>query len=386
MSSEWVSRPFSEVATLAREKAAPSDIGPNAAYIGLEHIQAETLRLQGLGQGSDVASTKARFQAGDVLFGKLRPYFRKVFRPAFGGVCSTDIWVLRPTEGVDPGYLFYLVSDWRFIDFVNSGSTGTRMPRANWRHAGGYQVSLPPIEEQRAVAEVLGALDDRIEHLSDRARLFDELMQAVYLQLEQSSTEKVRLADVVSLNPRTPLRRGETAPYLDMAALPESGFLPGEIGMRPFGSGVRFREGDVLLARITPCLENGKTGIVPPLEGNVGWGSTEFIVLRSDESVSGLVYGLSRSAAFRDFAVQRMNGSSGRQRVKAEDIGRYEVPDFSSPLARQLGSLANDWIQAGMAARSEMATIAELRDALLPKLLSGELRIESPERLLEDAS
>lgn len=151
-----------ECAELTRDFASPSNMG-DALYIGLEHIGEGTLSLLGRGVATDVASTKAKFRCGDILFGKLRPYFRKVVRAPANGLCSTDIWVVRARNGVDQGYLYYCMASQQFIDFAAAGSEGTRMPRAKWDYASQYAISLPPLPEQRKIAHVLGTLDDKIE-------------------------------------------------------------------------------------------------------------------------------------------------------------------------------------------------------------------------------
>lgn len=298
---------------------------------------------------------------------------------------NQDCKAIVPREGIDPVFLANAVRARtpQILGMVDSASHGTG--RLATDRIAQLRIAVPPIEEQRAIAEVIGALDDRIEHLSTEAGLYDAMMQAAYQQLAVEETARVMLGDVIEVNPTTPLRRGSEAPYFDMASLPERGFLPDSPAMRPYGSGMRFVAGDVLLARITPCLENGKTAIVPPLEGDVAWGSTEFIVMRANRQARGLVYGLSRTPDFRDYAVQHMSGSSGRQRVKADDIARYRVPDFTSPAATRIGTLAADWIEAGMAVRDQIETLASLREALLPRLLLGELRIEDPSRLVGTA-
>ncbi len=133
------------------------------------------------------------------------------------------------------------------------------------------------------------------------------------------------LPDAMAINPPRPLRKGSVAPYLDMANMPTTGHTPAKVIERPFGSGMRFVNGDTLLARITPCLENGKTAYVDFLEeGQVGWGSTEYIVLRPKPPCPNeFAYCLARSADFREFVIQSMTGSSGRQRVPAEALSHY---------------------------------------------------------------
>ena len=112
-----------------------------------------------------------------------------------------------------------------------------------------------------------------------------------------------------------------------MANMPTIGHSPIEVADRPFGSGMRYKNGDTLVARITPCLENGKTAYVDFLnDGQIGWGSTEYIVLRPDPPIpTWFAYCLARSGDFRDFAVHNMSGTSGRQRVSGDAISSYKL-------------------------------------------------------------
>ena len=142
MENEWQIKAFGDCATLVRESVSPSDLD-DTPYIGLEHIGESTLSLVGHGVASSVTSTKSRFRRGDILFGKLRCYFRKVVRAPFDGICSTDIWVTRAKEGVDQGFLYYCMASKSFVQFADSGSEGTRMPRTKWEWVSRYEIPLP---------------------------------------------------------------------------------------------------------------------------------------------------------------------------------------------------------------------------------------------------
>ena len=135
------------------------------------------------------------------------------------------------------------------------------------------------------------------------------------------------LADIAEVNPLRPLPKGEEARCFDMATLPTKGCIPTGDTMKPYNGGVRFTNGDTLLARITPCLENGKAAYINILdEGEVAFGSTEYIVFSSkDETPSSFYYFLIRNQKFKTFALQFMNGSSGRQRVSGEEIATFPI-------------------------------------------------------------
>lgn len=137
--------------------------------------------------------------------------------------------------------------------------------------------------------------------------------------------EVTSLPDAIVVNPSRPLRKGEIAPYLDMANMPTQGHRGIEWVDRPFSSGTRFINGDTLLARITPCLENGKTAFVDFLtDGQTGWGSTEYIVLRPKAPLPPEYgYYLSRFDALRSHAIQNMIGTSGRQRTPASSLDTF---------------------------------------------------------------
>jgi type I restriction enzyme S subunit len=196
----------------------------------------------------------------------------------------------------------------------------------------------------------------------------------------------VELEQVIEINPPRVLRRGQCAPYLDMASMPTRGHVPLRVVERPYTSGTRFTNGDTLLARITPCLENGKTAFVDFLAPNeVGWGSTEFIVLRPKPPLPAeFGYCLARDPDFREFAIQSMTGTSGRQRVQPEALARYLLVVPSDGVAKAFGALVEPWFRKASASERESRTLAALRDALLPKLIRGEIRVKDAERFLKE--
>lgn len=144
---------------------------------------------------------------------------------------------------------------------------------------------------------------------------------------------------------------------------------------------------DTLVARITPCLENGKTAYVDFLKnGEVGWGSTEYIVLHSKPPLPPeYAYFLARSDNFRAFAIQNMTVTSGRQRAPTTAFDSYQMVAPPTSIAKQFGDVAF-LILATMKQRDEEAqTLAIIRGMLLPRLLSGEIRVGEAEKAVEMA-
>lgn len=217
--------------------------------------------------------------------------------------------------------------------------------------------------------------EDDFAELQATAALFpDELVESELGEVP-NGWEVGKLQEVIDFNPRRTLKKDSLAPYLDMKNVRTQGHLVDEVILRNMTSGTKFINGDTLLARITPCLENGKTAYVDfLLDNEVGWGSTEFIVLRPKEHLpTALGYFIARQENFRTLAIQSMTGTSGRQRANADTLANQSWLIYPADLmivfdkyaGKYLTHIKNNGLQNGI--------LKNIRDALLPKLLSGEL-------------
>ena len=229
-------------------------------------------------------------------------------------------------------------------------------------------------------------LDQRqpVPPAQDLHRLFPDTFTDSDLGPIPEGWEVKRLPEAIEVNPRRQLKKGTFAPYLDMKSMPTGSARASDRWDREFKSGTRFVNGDVLLARITPCLENGKTAYVDFLDdGQVGWGSTEYIVFRSRPPLRPEhAYFLCRSAAFRDHAILNMTGTSGRQRVPASCFDRYDVVVPAPAVCEAFGKLARGIMVRMKVNDEESRTLASIRDALLPKIISGEIRVKDAEQII----
>lgn len=149
------------IATLRTEKAIGQK-NPALPYVGLEHIESGSAHLRGDSRCGISVSTNSVFHAGDVLFGKLRPYLRKSARSTFSGYCSTDILVLQPTEAVAPAFAAKIFQSEAVFAAAVATSIGTRMPRTSWSALRDLEVFCPPLPEQHLIAQVLDNVDEAI--------------------------------------------------------------------------------------------------------------------------------------------------------------------------------------------------------------------------------
>ena len=300
-----------------------------------------------------------------------------------------------------------------------AGSGGTRNALTKSMIESFHVYAPADVTEQRAIAHVLGTLDDKIELNRRMNATLEAMARALFWswfvdfdpvrakmegrdtglpkdladlfpdRLVDSELGKVPegwalapLPKLIEVNPQRPLRKGQVAPYLDMANMPTRGHAPDSVVQRPFGSGMRFANGDTLIARITPCLENGKTAYVDFLrDDEIGWGSTEYIVLKPMHPLpSEFAYCLARSTRFREFAIRNMSGTSGRQRVPATALSGFSIPLPPAQLVAEFGRMAQCLLGRARSAVNECRTLVTLRDTLLPKLVSGEFRVTVQDR------
>jgi len=139
----WRIGSLGEVAEHPRRGVQPEEIDPSTPYIALEHMPRRCIALSEWSTADGLESNKFEFRRGEILFGKLRPYFHKVGVAPVDGVCSTDIVVVAPRAEKWFGFVLGHVSSEVFVEHTNSGSTGTKMPRTSWTEMARYRVALP---------------------------------------------------------------------------------------------------------------------------------------------------------------------------------------------------------------------------------------------------
>jgi len=189
---DWLVMEFDEFVSRDKRKFDPRKEIEELPCIELEHISQETGQILGATSTQEQSSIKNRFNAGQVLFGKLRPYLKKFARPDFDGACSSEIWVLAGKRKFCANqFLFYLVQSDRFMSAANVTS-GTKMPRSDWGYLSETTFALPSPNEQRAIAAVLQTADEAIALLERKLAALRRQKQGL---MQRLLTGQVRVGE-----------------------------------------------------------------------------------------------------------------------------------------------------------------------------------------------
>ena len=173
---------LSDLCTLVAEPVDPGE-RPDAVYVGLEHLATGRFTRIGAGQASDVRSSKMAFGAGDILYGKLRPYLDKAVLVCDEGICTTELLVLRPKEGINPHFLTGVVHTPAFVEYAVSGTTGVQHPRTSWAHIREFLLPVSILKEQDKIAGMLWLTHEAIAACQTTLETAHELKRATMREL-----------------------------------------------------------------------------------------------------------------------------------------------------------------------------------------------------------
>ena len=330
---------FDEIAINSTQKKKPTE-EDKVYYIGLEHIDPGCFDV--VRWGSDVAPTgdKLLMQKGDVLFGKRRAYQRKVAIAPFDGIFSAHGMVLRPNlKVIDANYFPFFISSDKFMDTAVRISVGGLSPTINWKDLARQEFELPSLDEQKVLAYKLWAAYRLKEAYKKLLVATDEIVKSQFIEMfgnplsSKQKNELKRLGQCCIINPRRPniaLCDTDKVSFIPMPAVSEDGYLV-DMADEEYGKVKKgftyFENNDVLFAKITPCMENGKGAIAYGLTNGIGVGSTEFHVLRPINGISSPYWllALTRMPIFRERAAKNMSGTGGQKRVSASYLNHFMV-------------------------------------------------------------
>lgn len=344
----------------------------------------------------------AKYQNRDVLMARITPCLENgkiALADIQGneGIGSTELLVFRGIDGVsDTDYIYYLLNTKYMRQLAANSMTGASgRQRADLKFIKKIPWKFPTLKQQKEISAVLSQYDNLIVINKKRIKLLETTAQQLYKEWFvrfrfpgyettkfvdgiPQGWEKCKLKDMISFNPVYRIKKGSVYTKIPMEALPTDGLSidTDAITAEDSSSGTHFINGDVLCAKITPCLENGKTGLVACLqEDEVGVGSTEFIVMHGERVNSFFVYCIARDERFRQQAINSMNGADGRQRADISFIQNrpWILPD--KQILRQFKALTDKMVATVLRLEQQNKNLTKQRDLLLPRLMSGKLTV-----------
>ncbi len=345
--------------------------------------------------------SKHKLRSGDIVYGRRGDIGRQALirHDQEGWLCGTGCLRISLGEAVvSPVFLHYYLRQQDVIGWISNQAVGVTMPNLNTAILRSVPVRFPIPAVQRQIADILSAYDDLIENNTRRIHILEQQAQALYrewfINYRFPGHAKVKLVDstlgkipqgwrvlpvteAIIMNPKTTVPADGEKPFVPMTSLSTDSMLITDIESRTGNSGAKFKNGDTLFARITPCLQNGKTAFVQCLQGDgdVAFGSTEFIVMRSNTVTPEYVYLLARSAAFRDNAIKSMSGATGRQRVQEGCFDKFLIAEPDGCQLAAFTEVVRPMFSLVHSLATKNTNLRRCRDLLLPRLLSGELDV-----------
>ena len=320
-----------KIKDVAPEMPSKEQLSGKIWLLNLDMIESNTGRIiEKVYEDVENALSVQSFDEGNVLFSKLRPYLNKVVIPDEPGMATTELVPLRPEPSkLHKVFLSHLLRGNQFVNYANDIAGGTKMPRMPLTELRNFDCILPPMDKQLEFVFIAEQVDK--SKFGDFKSQFIEMFGNP-LSLNQKNELK-RLGECCILNPRRPniaLCDTDKVSFIPMPAVSEDGYLV-DMADEEYGKVKKgftyFENNDVLFAKITPCMENGKGAIVHGLTNGIGMGSTEFHVLRPINGISSPYWllALTRMPIFRERAAKNMSGTGGQKRVSASYLNHFMV-------------------------------------------------------------
>jgi len=416
--ANWEVRRLKYLATV-NDEILPEDTDPDAeiTYVDIGNVDY----VKGIIGMEDLAFEDAPSRArrivrqGDVIISTVRTYLRAIARiesMSTNLIVSTGFAVIRPRLLHD-GFTAYALSSPYFVERVVAHSVGVSYPAINASELASLEVAIPPLAEQRAIAAFLDRETAKIDALVSKKERLIELLQEKRTALISHTVTKglnpgapmkdsgiewlgaipahwdiKRLKWIADLNPNSTLERTSLSADTPVTFLPMG--RVGTEGQIDAGEKVEaskvwngytfFRRGDILVAKITPCFENGKGAYLNSLPTDVGFGSTEFHVLRAKPSVHPLfLYRITTDFAFRQSGTESMTGAAGQQRVSADFVANYQIPlpslDEQAAIATFLDRETAKLNSLVAKVHRAIELIKELRATLISAAVTGKIDV-----------
>lgn len=343
------------------------------------------------------------YNKGDILISNIRPYFKKIWQANINGGCSSDVLCIRAKSTVSSKFLFYLLSQQSFFDYVMSGSKGCKMPRGDKQQIMQWDIELPTLEEQITIANILSSLDDKIElnrrineNLEQQAQALFKSWFVGFEPFKDGKFVDSKLGmipegwKVVETNKFMKISRNSINPtknpnifyaHYSIPAYDETGLPIFQYGDEIKSNKQEVADNMTLVSKLNPRIK--RVWFVEKACENAIC-STEFIPYQSLNNSPYFLYCYLNSKIFYDSIMTSVNGATGsHQRFQANDTLMYLFP-YNEEIIYKFNTIVSGIMIHKSRLIRENMKLAQLRDTLLPKLMSGELKLSEIETELDE--
>lgn len=346
-------------------------------FVGLEHYDAGEPIITRYGVTTNLESSVKHFIKDDILVARRNVYLKRAGIVKFEGVTSGDSIVLRVKDSQYKDIIPFILNTTDFWDYAEQNSDGTMSKRLSPDVLLEYECNIP--DNYASIADKLWAAYELKEAYKKMIAATDEMVKAQFIEMfgdpiatiQKNPLEKLGIC--CKINPKRPIihiNDTDMVSFVSMQAVNENGYIQDTSCERydKVKKGFTyFENGDVLFAKITPCMENGKGAIALNLKNNIGFGSTEFHILRPIPGISNPYWllALTRLPSFRKYAAKNMIGTGGQKRVGASFLNDFMVG--RPPIEEQ--NIFEDIYKQAEKSKSELRQAIEKIDRVMKSLM-----------------
>lgn len=385
----WKNEIFGKIVNLSNAKHDPKKSTINFPCIELEHLTQETGKITGCTDSTKLESTKNKFKAGNVLFGKLRPYLKKYAKPDFDGVCSSEIWVFVPAKKLDENYLFQFVQTDSFIAEANK-SSGSKMPRADWSVISEFLFPLPPLPEQKTIAKMLSTWDSAITTIEKLLINSEQQKKALMQQLLTGKKrfpafsdewKKFELGDVfvrVTNGLTYDSKATNGLPTTRIETISTGKINYSKVGWAPKEENTlrfKLKQGDILYSHINSLEHIGRVAFY---EGELPlYHGMNLLLLRVNSGFSNLfLFHVLNSHVGKKYAKIYAKSAVNQASISTTDLKSFKVRLPELKEQQKIASVLSSAEHATEELRKKIGYLKQEKKALMQQLLTGKRRVK----------
>lgn len=359
----------------------PSEAGVDR-YVGLEHLDPGVMTVQRWDHPSKVAAQKLRFSPGDVIFGRRRAYQKKVAKAEFEGICSAHALVLRGRpDHIDPEFLPVFLSSDYFLERAIEISVGSLSPTVNWRDLKGQDFILPPLNEQKRIANLLWAVERQKTALSEIDQQLQRALQAQMSLSIRGFESSRRLGDLTSTRSGPSFAATDVSPVAVEGSVPVLGIpntrADGTIDLSgaKYVTGLPESTGTVDEASLILIRTNGNRNRIgnvylpPPAAYGYAVSAFQFLMKVSDPSIRSYLFWVLSTDAMQKRMSEAASGTTGLGNLAVRWLNELEIPWPATVSEHdRFLTIVDTCVKAGNAIRAERVALGTLRSSLLAEI------------------